>query len=74
MLERQPGVHSVMDAAELDAWYASRGHGKTKARRAHHGERSGTLTCVAAEGHWFAYYYWEKDAMAPDFARCDLLL
>jgi len=70
LLERQPGVGRVMDGGELDAWYAARGHGRARGRRAHHKERSGSLTCVAAEGHWFAYYYWEDDRMAPDFARC----
>lgn len=70
MLEQQPGVGRVMDGDQLDEWYASRGHGRTKARRAHNEQRSGTLTCVAADGYWFAYYYWEDDKMAPDFARC----
>ena len=37
---------------------------------AHHAGRSGTLTCVAAPGYWFAYYYWDHEEMAPDFARC----
>ncbi len=32
-------------------------------------ERSGDIVLVAAEGHWFSYYYWLDDAKAPDFAR-----
>ena len=32
-------------------------------------ERSGDIVLVAAEGHWFSYYYWRDDSKAPDFAR-----
>ncbi|UCF16381.1 MAG: hypothetical protein JSW59_02780, partial [Phycisphaerales bacterium] len=32
-------------------------------------DRSGDIVLVAAEGHWFSYYYWLDDARAPDFAR-----
>ena len=32
--------------------------------------RSGELIAFAEEDTWFTYYYWEDDAMAPDFARC----
>ncbi len=31
--------------------------------------RSGELIALAAPGHWFTYYYWLDDALAPDFAR-----
>jgi hypothetical protein len=32
--------------------------------------RAGDLIAVSAEDAWFAYYYWQDDARAPDFARC----
>ncbi len=31
--------------------------------------RSGELIAVAAPYHWFSYYYWLDDNLAPDFAR-----
>jgi len=31
--------------------------------------RAGELVAVSEPGHWFSYYYWLDDAMAPDFAR-----
>jgi predicted AlkP superfamily pyrophosphatase or phosphodiesterase len=31
--------------------------------------RAGDLVAVAAAQHWFTYYYWLDDAVAPDFAR-----
>jgi predicted AlkP superfamily pyrophosphatase or phosphodiesterase len=40
--------------------------------QAEHGldhERSGELVLVADPGAWFTYYYWLRDAAAPDFAR-----
>lgn len=33
-------------------------------------ERSGDLVVVADSRSWFTYYYWNDDAVAPDFARC----
>lgn len=33
-------------------------------------ERAGDIVCVAQPEAWFTYYYWEDDAVAPDFARC----
>jgi predicted AlkP superfamily pyrophosphatase or phosphodiesterase len=32
--------------------------------------RAGDLITVADKDSWFTYYYWEDDAVAPDFARC----
>ena len=32
-------------------------------------ERSGELVVVAAPDSWFTYYFWEDDALAPDYAR-----
>ncbi len=31
--------------------------------------RAGNLVAVAAPDSWFTYYFWENDALAPDFAR-----
>ncbi|CAM9881305.1 unnamed protein product, partial [Hapterophycus canaliculatus] len=59
VLESTPGVEKVMDSTELDA-----------GRGAHHPERSGELVVVSDSRSWFAYYYWDDDALAPDFARC----
>ncbi len=56
LLERQPGVASVLGAAEQPA-----------AGIAH--PRSGQLVAVASKGAWFEYGYWLDDAKAPDFAR-----
>jgi len=32
-------------------------------------ERSGELVALAADDHWFTYYYWLDDARAPEYAR-----
>ena len=32
-------------------------------------ERSGELVVIAAPDSWFTYYFWEDDALAPDYAR-----
>jgi predicted AlkP superfamily pyrophosphatase or phosphodiesterase len=57
LIARQPGVESVLGETE-----------KTGLGLNH--PRAGDLIAVAAEGAWFAYYYWMEDARAPDFARC----
>jgi predicted AlkP superfamily pyrophosphatase or phosphodiesterase len=51
------GVEFVLDAEEKKA------HGIDH-------ERAGDLIAVADKDSWFTYYYWEDDAVAPDFARC----
>ncbi len=33
-------------------------------------ERSGDLILMAQPDNWYTYYYWDDDALAPDFARC----
>ena len=33
-------------------------------------ERAGDLVAISDEDAWFAYYHWEDDLLAPDFARC----
>lgn len=57
LLSNVPGVESVLDE-------------EGKAARGLNHERSGDLVAVADECSWFTYYYWENDALAPDFARC----
>lgn len=32
--------------------------------------RAGDLVAIADARSWFTYYYWNDDALAPDFARC----
>jgi predicted AlkP superfamily pyrophosphatase or phosphodiesterase len=56
LLERQPGIETVLGAAEK------------RARGLEH-PRAGDLIVVASEGSWFTYYYWDDDDRAPDFAR-----
>jgi len=57
VLAAVPGVETVLDAA-----------GKRTYGIDH--ERAGDLIAVADKDSWFTYYYWEDDAVAPDFARC----
>lgn len=33
------------------------------------GERGGDLVAVSQGDAWFSYYFWEDDALAPDYAR-----
>ena len=33
-------------------------------------ERSGELVVVSDRRSWFTYYFWQDDAVAPDYARC----
>jgi len=56
ILERTEGIAEVLD-----------GHGKGSHGLNH--PRSGELVAVAADNHWFTYYYWLDDTRAPDFAR-----
>ncbi len=32
-------------------------------------ERGGDLIAISAHDAWFTYYFWENDALAPDYAR-----
>jgi predicted AlkP superfamily pyrophosphatase or phosphodiesterase len=32
-------------------------------------ERAGDFVAIAAEDAWFTYYFWQDDAIAPDYAR-----
>ena len=56
LLEALPGVAAVFDDE------GKRAHGLDHAR-------SGELVALAARNHWFTYYYWLDDQVAPDFAR-----
>jgi predicted AlkP superfamily pyrophosphatase or phosphodiesterase len=57
VLINQQGVESVLGDAE-------------KAELGINHPRAGDLIAVAAQDAWFTYYYWQDDALAPDFARC----
>ena len=56
LLENTPGVDEVRAAAEI--W----GAGVAT-------ERGGDFIAIAAADAWFTYYFWENDAVAPDYAR-----
>ncbi|WOO41494.1 alkaline phosphatase family protein [Rubellicoccus peritrichatus] len=56
-IEQTDGVDQVLDA-----------EAKTKYGIDH--SRAGDLIAIAKPHAWFTYYYWEDDALAPDFARC----
>lgn len=56
-LEQCAGVDQVLDREQQQAWGIDH-------------ERSGDFVVIAKSGAWFTYYYWEDDALAPDFARC----
>jgi predicted AlkP superfamily pyrophosphatase or phosphodiesterase len=56
VLEADPGVERVLDhAAQREMGLRHR--------------RAGDLIAVARPRRWFTYYYWQDDALAPDFAR-----
>jgi hypothetical protein len=56
LLAEQPGIAEVMGTDD-----------KTAAGIDH--PRSGEFVAVAEPDHWFSYYYWQDDDLAPDFAR-----
>lgn len=56
LFSQVPGVETVLGAKE-----------KAQAGLDH--QRSGDLVLVAAADSWFTYYWWNEDAMAPDYAR-----
>lgn len=53
LLEKIDGVGSVHVPQELNLEHP----------------RSGELVALSKPSSWFAYYYWEDDSQAPDFAR-----
>jgi predicted AlkP superfamily pyrophosphatase or phosphodiesterase len=56
-LEQCAGVDQVLDRSQQQDWGIDH-------------ERCGDFVAIAKPGAWFTYYYWEDDAVAPDFARC----
>ncbi len=56
VLESAPGVETVLDLPAQTEWGIQH-------------RRSGDLIAVANSRSWFTYYFWEEDALAPDFAR-----
>ncbi len=56
LLEATPGIDEVRTPAEI--W----GAGVAT-------ERAGDFIAIAAADAWFTYYFWENDALAPDYAR-----
>jgi predicted AlkP superfamily pyrophosphatase or phosphodiesterase len=56
LLENTPGVDEVRVAAEI--W----GDGVAA-------ERAGDFIAISTPDAWFSYYFWEDDALAPDYAR-----
>lgn len=56
LVQSQPGVSAVLDRE------AQRSLGVDHAR-------GGDLIAIAEARGWFTYYYWQDDAVAPDFAR-----
>jgi len=56
LLEETPGIDEVRTAGEM--WRDGIGT-----------QRAGDLVAIAAPDAWFTYYYWENDALAPDYAR-----
>lgn len=56
VLESTRGIELVLDKQQQ------------KAYGLHH-ERSGDFVVMADENSWFTYYFWENDAVAPDYAR-----
>jgi len=56
LLKSTPGIDEVRAAS--DEWGPGLGE-----------ERAGDFIAIAAEDAWFTYYFWEDDAVAPDYAR-----
>lgn len=59
LVKSTPGVEEIREATDL--WPEENSLGR---------QRGGDFVAVAAEDAWFTYYYWNDDAVAPDFARC----
>jgi predicted AlkP superfamily pyrophosphatase or phosphodiesterase len=57
LLDNTPGIEEVRIPGEI--W----GNGIAT-------DRAGDLIAVADPDAWFTYYFWENDAVAPDYARC----
>tara|TARA_B100001093_G_scaffold319671_1_gene304969 strand:+ start:419 stop:1825 length:1407 start_codon:yes stop_codon:yes gene_type:complete len=57
ILESMDGVGQILE-------------GETRIQAGLNHERAGDFVLLAKEDAWFAYYYWEDDNQAPEFARC----
>ena len=44
--------------------------GKEREKAGLNHPRAGDLIALSKENAWFAYYHWEEDEKAPEFARC----
>ncbi len=53
LLEMVPGIKSVVNPGDVELDHL----------------RGGELIALAEQDAWFTYYYWNDDALAPDFAR-----
>lgn len=56
LLSNQEGIDGVFDRSEQRQFGLDH-------------ERAGELVAVAAPDSWFTYYFWQDDALAPDYAR-----
>ncbi len=56
LLSEHPGIENILDDAEKSSLGLNH-------------PRAGDLIAVAQPHAWFTYYYWQEDAVAPDFAR-----
>lgn len=56
LIEAIPGVNKVLDREEQKTFHIDH-------------ERTGDLLVLADRESWFTYYFWEDDAVAPDYAR-----
>lgn len=56
LLAETPGIAKVLDKDEMAAYHINH-------------ERAGDLVLLAEREAWFTYYFWENDAVAPDYAR-----
>jgi predicted AlkP superfamily pyrophosphatase or phosphodiesterase len=57
LFEKEPGQRHVLT-------------GEARARFGLDHDRAGDVVLMAEPDNWYTYYYWEDDALAPDFARC----
>ncbi|WP_318312521.1 alkaline phosphatase family protein [Flagellimonas crocea] len=55
-LKTIPGVEKVITKKEREAYHLEH-------------DRAGDFILVADKDSWFTYYFWEDDAVAPDYAR-----
>ncbi len=56
LLEATPGIEEIREPSST--WPPGPGT-----------ERAGDFIAISASDRWFTYYYWNDDALAPDYAR-----